>query len=114
MKYVADDISVLPIVSTFIYLFCDSVCNGAINAWWSLVFYPATDAPRFRKGMIAMICVCVATLGITWVVYTLERREWRRGLTQHQADRKSEEEGSRIEKAEGEHLEKGVQHPIVK
>jgi len=50
--------------------------NNVVNAWWSIVFYPATDAPRFRKGMIAMICTCVATLGITWIVYTLERREW--------------------------------------
>ncbi|KAF8192598.1 MFS general substrate transporter [Pholiota molesta] len=52
--------------------------NNVVNAWWSIVFYPATDAPRFRKGAIAMICACVATLAITWVVYILERREWRR------------------------------------
>uniref|UniRef100_A0A8H8CL24 MFS general substrate transporter n=1 Tax=Psilocybe cubensis TaxID=181762 RepID=A0A8H8CL24_PSICU len=52
--------------------------NNAVNAWWSIVFYPATDAPKFRKGMIAMICVALATLGITWLVYALERREWRR------------------------------------
>lgn len=104
MKYVVTGSALLSsIILTFPF---NSVCNGAINAWWSLVFYPATDAPRFRKGMIAMICVCVATLGITWVVYTLERREWRRGLKQNHADRKSEEEGSRIEDAKGEHAEK--------
>ncbi|KAF9534154.1 major facilitator superfamily domain-containing protein [Crepidotus variabilis] len=51
--------------------------NNAVNAWWSIVFYPATDAPRFRKGMIAMIAVCIATLLATWLVYFLERREWR-------------------------------------
>lgn len=39
------------------------------------MFYPATDAPRFRRGMIAMLCICVATLGITWLVYYLECRE---------------------------------------
>jgi len=27
--------------------------------------------------MIAMICICVATLGITWLVYRLEHRERR-------------------------------------
>lgn len=48
-----------------------------VNAWWPLVFYPATDAPRFHKGMIAMICVAVATLAVTWLVRSLERREWR-------------------------------------
>lgn len=51
--------------------------NNVINAWWPLVFYPATDAPKFHKGMITMICVCAATLGVTWLVWYLERREWR-------------------------------------
>jgi len=54
-----------------------SMCNNIINAWWSIVFYPATDAPQFHKGMIAMIGICVATLGITWLVYHLECRERR-------------------------------------
>lgn len=112
MKYVVNDHFVTSIILTFVHVNA-SVCNGAINAWWSLVFYPATDAPRFRKGMIAMICVCVATLGITWVVYTLERREWRRGLKQIQKDRKLEEDGSRIEETKGEHLEKQAQGPNV-
>ncbi|KAG5340995.1 hypothetical protein C0989_012369 [Termitomyces sp. Mn162] len=49
--------------------------NNVVNAWWPLLFYKATDAPRFTKGMIAMICVSVATLWITWVVWYLERRE---------------------------------------
>ncbi|KAG6911707.1 hypothetical protein DXG01_007957 [Tephrocybe rancida] len=49
--------------------------NNAINAWWPLLFYKATDAPRFTKGMIAMICVSVATLGVTWLVWYLEKRE---------------------------------------
>ncbi|VDB96969.1 unnamed protein product [Peniophora sp. CBMAI 1063] len=51
--------------------------NNVVNAWWPLVFYPATDAPRFRKGAIAMIAVCVATLGATWLVWCLEKREKR-------------------------------------
>lgn len=49
--------------------------NNAVNAWWPLLFYAATDAPLFRKGMIAMICICVATLGVTAFVWWLERRE---------------------------------------
>ncbi|KAK0468438.1 MFS general substrate transporter [Desarmillaria tabescens] len=51
--------------------------NNVINAWWPLVFYPATDAPRFHRGMIALICVSVATLGVTGLVWYLERREKR-------------------------------------
>ncbi|KAG7097118.1 hypothetical protein E1B28_004496 [Marasmius oreades] len=52
--------------------------NNVVNAWWPLLFYRASDAPRFMKGMIALICVSVATLGITWVVWFMERREWRK------------------------------------
>ncbi|KAG2369951.1 major facilitator superfamily domain-containing protein [Suillus spraguei] len=49
--------------------------NNVVNAWWPLLFYSATDAPRFKKGMIAMICTCAATLGVTGLVWYLERRE---------------------------------------
>ncbi|KAJ3575155.1 hypothetical protein NP233_g1289 [Leucocoprinus birnbaumii] len=52
--------------------------NNVVNAWWSIVFYPATDAPRFHKGMIALLCISVATLGVTHLVYYLEQRERRR------------------------------------
>ena len=52
-----------------------SMWNNAVNAWWPLLFYSATDAPRFTTGMIAMICTCGATLGITSLVWYLERRE---------------------------------------
>lgn len=51
--------------------------NNVVNAWWPLIFYPATDAPKFHNGMIAMICICGATLAITWGVWYMERREWR-------------------------------------
>lgn len=56
----------------------NSMWNNVINAWWPLLFYPATDAPRFQKGMVAMICTCVATLGVTALVWYLERREKKR------------------------------------
>ena len=52
--------------------------NNVVNAWWPLLFYPATDAPRFHKGMITMICTCAATLCVTALVWYLERREVRK------------------------------------
>ena len=55
--------------------------NNVINAWWPLLFYVASDAPRFRKGMIAMICTSVATLGVPALVWYLERREKRENKT---------------------------------
>lgn len=55
--------------------------NNVINAWWPLVFYPATDAPRFTKGMWAMIGTAIVTLLVTALVYFLERREKRQRKT---------------------------------
>ena len=60
--------------------------NNAINAWWPLLFYAATDAPRFGKGMIAMICTCVGTLGVTALVWWLERREVRARMKARRED----------------------------
>ncbi|THV08700.1 MFS general substrate transporter [Dendrothele bispora CBS 962.96] len=72
--------------------------NNVVNAWWPLVFYPATDAPKFQKGMIAMICVSVATLGVTWLVWYLERRERRRMSLKGDNDKS----GLGVEKSEAE------------
>lgn len=72
--------------------------NNVINAWWPLVFYPATDAPRFTKGMWAMIGTALATLIATAMVYYLELREKRqkRGTADHEeveeTDEKKEKE----------------------
>ncbi|KAE8256410.1 hypothetical protein A4X13_0g2659 [Tilletia indica] len=52
--------------------------SNVINSWWSLVFYRATDAPRFRKGMIALICVAVATVIITLATRHLDMRDRKR------------------------------------
>ena len=49
--------------------------NAAMNAWWSILFYPATDAPKFRNGAIAMICTCVVTSVIAIAIRFLQKRE---------------------------------------
>jgi len=67
--------------------------NNVVNAWWPLVFYPATDAPRFTKGMWAMIGVAIATFGVTWLVWFLERREKR--VRDVDGDGDEEESGER-------------------
>lgn len=73
--------------------------NNVINAWWPLVFYPATDAPRFTKGMWAMIGTAIATLLVTAMVYTLERREKRqkRAANQEVEDDVDEKRGKEYE-----------------
>lgn len=36
--------------------------------WWGIVFYPATDAPYWKKGSIALMCMCFLFLGVVMVV----------------------------------------------
>ncbi|KAL4976242.1 major facilitator superfamily domain-containing protein [Aspergillus desertorum] len=43
--------------------------NNAVNAWWSILFYSANLAPRFTRGMYAMIACSVAL--ILWVTAIL-------------------------------------------
>ncbi|KAG5952878.1 hypothetical protein E4U53_007638 [Claviceps sorghi] len=48
-----------------------NVGNNAINAWWSIVFYGASMAPWFVRGMWAMIVTSIAlilwTAGLSWM-----------------------------------------------
>lgn len=44
--------------------------SNAVNAWWIIVFYSADFAPRFVKGMWAMIG-CSIALALCTVVITL-------------------------------------------
>ncbi|KAI0723066.1 MFS general substrate transporter [Earliella scabrosa] len=74
--------------------------NNVVNAWWPLVFYPATDAPWFTRGMWAMVGTSVATLGVTWFVWYMERREWRqRERESGSGSERKESEGSEADRA---------------
>ncbi|KIA75518.1 hypothetical protein HK57_00017 [Aspergillus ustus] len=52
--------------------------SNAVNAWWSILFYSANFAPRFTKGMWAMIGCSIAlaiwTLGITVMMVREEKK----------------------------------------
>lgn len=92
--------------------------NNVINAWWPLLFYAAPDAPKFTKGMITLICVSVATLGVTALVWWLERREKISGrrVIERRSDNGSELEGRGVgaddEKVDkGEEPGKSTSHP---
>ncbi|KKK26298.1 putative MFS pantothenate transporter [Aspergillus rambellii] len=50
--------------------------NNAINAWWSIIFYSADLAPRFTRGMWAMIgCSVALTLWTTVIVIQTYREK---------------------------------------
>ncbi|KAH0437808.1 major facilitator superfamily transporter [Colletotrichum camelliae] len=52
--------------------------SNAINAWWSIVFYGASMAPWFTRGMWAMIASSIAlivwTTGLTFLTHKEDQR----------------------------------------
>jgi ACS family pantothenate transporter-like MFS transporter len=48
---------------------------NSIHAWLPLLTYPATDAPRFKKGFIYSSFAFLAQFAITAIVWFLQRRE---------------------------------------
>ncbi|RYO82225.1 hypothetical protein DL766_006358 [Monosporascus sp. MC13-8B] len=52
--------------------------SNAVNAWWSIVFYGASMAPWFKRGMWAMIAASIAlaiwTAGLSYSTAKLEKR----------------------------------------
>lgn len=55
-----------------------NMMSGAVNAWWSIIFYGAIYAPYFTRGMWAMIGTCIAlgvwTTGLLWMTVRVEKR----------------------------------------
>ena len=47
--------------------------DGLLWTFWGIVFYPASDAPHWRKGYITLLCVCAALccwlFVVRWVSY---------------------------------------------
>ncbi|KAJ5281128.1 pantothenate transporter [Penicillium angulare] len=52
----------------------------AFVSWWPLIFYPATDAPHFRKGYIASLITGALTLPFIGIIAYLEKRDTARGI----------------------------------
>lgn len=50
----------------------------AVYMFWSLLFYSATQAPDWREGSIAMVCMGAAFFVTTICVWYLERRDRQR------------------------------------
>ncbi|TFA98371.1 Pantothenate transporter liz1 [Trichoderma ghanense] len=48
--------------------------NNAVNAWWSIIFYGASEAPWFNRGMWAMIACSIALAIWTVILQYMDRR----------------------------------------
>lgn len=49
--------------------------SNAVNAWWSLLFYVASDVPKFRKGCYAMLGTTIASAILVAIMRYLQIRE---------------------------------------
>lgn len=49
--------------------------SGAVNAWWSILFYSATTIPHLRKGCYALIATSVASGIVSVAIRKLQNRE---------------------------------------
>ncbi|KAF2196711.1 MFS general substrate transporter [Delitschia confertaspora ATCC 74209] len=61
--------------------------SNAINAWWSIVFYSADQAPAFRNGAWAMLAVGIALAFWTAAVSFMQKRTWRKKRAELEIDR---------------------------
>ncbi|KAI1343362.1 pantothenate transporter liz1 [Xylariaceae sp. FL0016] len=57
-----------------VILYSMNAASTCLYTFWGIVLYPASDAPYWRKGAIAMIVVVVVMLGTVWVVHWLDAR----------------------------------------
>lgn len=49
--------------------------SNAVNAWWSLLFYGASTAPKFKKGAYAMFATVLSSVVVILVIRYLQCRE---------------------------------------
>lgn len=58
--------------------------SNVFNSWWSIVFYSANFAPKFTRGMWAMIGCSIAlaiwTAGVTWMCVRTEKKRISQGI----------------------------------
>ncbi|KAH7087724.1 major facilitator superfamily domain-containing protein [Paraphoma chrysanthemicola] len=57
-----------------VILYIMSMVQSILYTFWGIALYPATDAPYWRKGYIAMIVVVFAFFGATFAVSWLDKR----------------------------------------
>jgi ACS family pantothenate transporter-like MFS transporter len=49
--------------------------SNAVNAWWSILFYGADTAPKFRKGCYAMLATVLTSAATVCAIRYLQIRE---------------------------------------
>jgi ACS family pantothenate transporter-like MFS transporter len=92
-----DDLQVRAIILALMNMF-----SNAVNAWWSLLFYVASDAPKFRKGAIAMIATSIASALVCGAIRFLQLKDERKHegdalWIEHMEEEEEEDEVHKLE-----------------
>ncbi|KDN53324.1 MFS general substrate transporter [Tilletiaria anomala UBC 951] len=83
----ANDCTALDEQERAVVLSSMNMWSNVVNAWWSITLYPATDAPRWQKGFIAMVVLCFFVVAITFVVRHLDHKERRERAALDESER---------------------------
>lgn len=57
-----------------IILYSMNAASTCLYTFWGIALYPASDAPYWKKGSIAMIVVIALMLVMVWVVHRLDKK----------------------------------------
>lgn len=76
----------------------------AFVTWWPLIFYPATDAPNFRKGYISSLVVGTLTIPLILLIAWLEHKDTVKGKIGRVYDEGRDEETKSVRSEEDEDL----------
>ncbi|KAL8277629.1 hypothetical protein RQP46_009902 [Phenoliferia psychrophenolica] len=77
-----------------------NMASNAVNAWWPLIFFKASDAPRWHRGMISLIVLSPIMVLLTCSAYWLQKRDQRNLEVEHEAEVGRIEAGAEITKEE--------------
>jgi len=81
-----------------------NMMSNAFNAWWSIVFFPANEAPRWRRGMISIIVLVPILVILTVGTRILQLRDQRRAKP---VESRGEIQGEREPGESGDSKEEG-------
>lgn len=71
--------------SRSVILYIMSMVQSILYTFWGIVFYPASDAPYWKKGYITMIVVVFAFFGATAAVHWVRTLLWQSYYSRQQA-----------------------------
>ncbi|KAG8793979.1 hypothetical protein FRC12_000943 [Ceratobasidium sp. 428] len=76
-------------------LYSMNLWSNAFTAWWIVLIWPVSSAPRYRRGMISTIPISLISMFLGWVIQVLHRRT----LRENTGGRSNESLRSREERA---------------